>query len=189
MTEQHTLLARHAPKWFGRALEALDEAEKRALGHAKARTIASRDPNEAYAGTMTFGERLADRVATFGGSWTFIIIFCLFLVVWAIANVWLLTAPFDPYPFIFLNLMLSMLAALQAPVIMMSQNRQSAKDRHNAELDYEVNLKSEIEIMALHEKLDALRTEHLAELIEKQNEQIRLLTALLQRREGQAGEA
>ncbi|MDR4306172.1 DUF1003 domain-containing protein [Chelatococcus sambhunathii] len=187
MTEQHSLLARHAPKWFGRALDALDEPEKRALGHAKARTIASRDPNEAYAETMTFGERLADRVASFGGSWTFIIIFCLFLVLWAAANVWLLTRPFDPYPFIFLNLMLSMLAALQAPVIMMSQNRQSAKDRRNAELDYEVNLKAEIEIMALHEKLDALRTEHLAALIEKQNEQIRLLTALLERREGQAG--
>ncbi|WP_020178236.1 DUF1003 domain-containing protein [Methylopila sp. M107] len=182
MSDHHSFLQRCAPRWFGRAVETLDETERRALQHARTRTIAARDPNETFDDTMTFGERLADKVASFGGSWTFIILFGVFLVLWAGANVWLLTNPFDPYPFIFLNLMLSMLAALQAPVIMMSQNRQSAKDRHSAELDYEVNLKAEIEILSLHEKLDALRNEHLTTLIEKQNEQIALLTRLVEAR-------
>ena len=179
--EHAAQVERAARRWFGKATTDLDGSERKALRHAKARTVLSRDPNEVFDDRMTFGERLADHVATFGGSWTFIIIFCVFLVVWAIANVWLLTNPVDPYPFIFLNLMLSMLAALQAPVIMMSQNRQSAKDRHDARLDYEVNLKAEIEIMALHDKLDRLRDEHLVELIAKQQQQIEALTALVER--------
>lgn len=179
--EHAAQVERAARRWFGKATDDLDGSERKALRHAKARTVLSRDPNEVFDDRMTFGERLADHVATFGGSWTFIIIFCVFLVVWAIANVWLLTNPVDPYPFIFLNLMLSMLAALQAPVIMMSQNRQSAKDRHDARLDYEVNLKAEIEIMALHDKLDRLRDEHLVELIAKQQQQIEALTALVER--------
>lgn len=110
---------------------------------------------------LTFGERLADRVARFGGSWTFILIFAGFLLAWAAANSLLLRPPFDPYPYIFLNLMLSMLAAIQAPIIMMSQNRQAAKDRAQADSDYAVNLKAELEVMGLHEKIDALRVEHL----------------------------
>lgn len=183
MTDQEGFLHARAPRWFGKAIEALGEAERRALHSAKSRTVLSRNPNRSM-DEMTFGEHLADRVATFGGSWTFIILFCAILLLWTVGNVWLLTQPFDPYPFIFLNLMLSMLAALQAPVIMMSQNRQGAKDRRNAELDYEVNLKAEIEIMALHEKLDALRNERLVELIDKQNEQIALLTRLLGERSG-----
>jgi CRP/FNR family cyclic AMP-dependent transcriptional regulator len=105
---------------------------------------------------MTFGERIADRVATFGGSWTFIILFGGVLLVWIVANVLLLMKPFDPYPFIFLNLVLSMLAAIQAPVIMMSQNRQSAKDRLNSDLDFKVNQKAEMEISQLHKKIDQL---------------------------------
>ena len=103
----------------------------------------------------TLGERLADRVAEFGGSWTFIMIFAGFLFCWAFINSELLgTKAFDPYPYIFLNLMLSMLAAIQAPIIMMSQNRQAARDRFEASKDYEVNLKAEIELMALHHKID-----------------------------------
>lgn len=187
-SEHAQQVERAARRWFGKTTDALGGSERKALRHAKARTVLSRDPNDVFDDGMTFGERLADKVASFGGSWTFIILFGVFLVFWAGANVWLLTNPFDPYPFIFLNLMLSMLAALQAPVIMMSQNRQSAKDRHDARLDYEVNLKAEIEIMALHEKLDRLRDEHLAGLIEKQQQQIDALTALLgERRPGQAG--
>ncbi|GLK75338.1 cyclic nucleotide-binding protein [Methylopila jiangsuensis] len=187
MTDHAGNLQNGAARWFGKAVEALDESEARVLRHAKTRRVLTRDPNEAFDDGMSFGERLADKVATFGGSWTFIILFCALLVLWTAANVWLLTRPFDPYPFIFLNLMLSMLAALQAPVIMMSQNRQSAKDRHNAQLDYEVNLKAEIEIMALHEKLDRLRDENIMALLAKQQEQITLLTELVARRPDDGG--
>jgi uncharacterized membrane protein len=170
-------LGKAAERWFGKRVEALNEVEHRVLRLTKHRLPLSRPP-DADDGNQTFGERLADRVATFGGSWTFILLFCGFLVAWAGANLWLLSNPFDPYPFIFLNLMLSMVAALQAPIIMMSQNRQTLKDRENAALDYEVNLKAEIEIMALHEKLDALRNDHILSLLAKQEEQIALLMRL-----------
>lgn len=119
-------------------------------------------------------QKLADQVAAVGGSWGFILGFFLFLAAWIIGNVWLLGAigrkAFDPYPFIFLNLMLSMLAAIQAPVIMMSQNRASAKDRLQAEHDYMVNLRAELEIMRLHDKLDALRVDELEALLRQQAE-------------------
>ena len=116
-----------------------------------------RDVNEVFDERLTFGDRLADRVATIGGSWNFIIGFSLFMVVWAILNTVVLARhAFDPFPFIFLNLMLSMLAALQAPIIMMSQNRQAAKDRLEVRLDYETNLRPEAEIASLHEKIDLL---------------------------------
>ena len=101
--------------------------------------------------------KLADKVAQVGGSWGFILSFLVFLVLWVAGNIILATRAFDPYPFIFLNLMLSMVAALQAPIIMMSQNRQGAIDRAAAEHDYVVNLRAELEIMLLHDKLDALR--------------------------------
>ncbi len=126
------------------------------------------------------GERLADKVAEFGGSWTFITIFCLFLAAWAILNgLILIGGGFDPYPFIFLNLILSMIAALQAPVIMMSQNRQAAKDRLAAAHDYEVNLKAELEIMALHDKLDQIRNDQISELLSAQQRQLDLLNRLI----------
>ena len=101
-------------------------------------------------------EHLADHVAAVGGSWTFICLFALALLAWAGANLWLLTRPFDPYPFIFLNLLLSTLAAVQAPIIMMSQNRMAARDRLQASRDFEVNLTAELEIQGLHDKLDRL---------------------------------
>lgn len=129
----------------------------------------------------TLGERLADRVARFGGSWTFILLFGAGLLIWALVNTGLMgMAAFDPYPFIFLNLLLSMLAAMQAPVIMMSQNRQAAKDRQMAAYDYQVNLRAETEIVALHDKLDALRADQIMTLLAQQQAQIALLTRLLE---------
>jgi uncharacterized membrane protein len=153
---------------------------RRILKSVANRSIITRDVNAEIDKKETFGEWLADRVASFGGSWTFISLFGAFLVLWATINTIILVvgAP-DPYPFIFLNLLLSMLAALQAPIIMMSQNRQAIKDRAAAEHDYEVNLKAEIEIMALHEKLDALRNDQLTELVRTQGEQIKMLTQLM----------
>jgi len=127
--------------------------------------------------TMTLGERTADRVAAFGGSWTFIGLFVLVMAGWIAANVASARA-FDPYPFILLNLLLSCLAALQAPVIMMSQNRQAAKDRLDAQHDYEVNLKAEMEIVALHLKLDELREKQWAALLDVQQRQLELLERL-----------
>lgn len=124
------------------------------------RAAGPRDPHTLFDERQTFGERLADRVAAIGGSWRFIIGFTLFLIAWAILNTVVLAArAFDPFPFIFLNLMLSMLAALQAPIIMMSQNRQAAKDRFEARLDYETNLRAEAQIEGLHTKIDALQAE------------------------------
>ncbi|MDP1586228.1 MAG: DUF1003 domain-containing protein [Prosthecobacter sp.] len=128
---------------------------------------------------LTFGQRVADKIADFGGSWTFIISFCLVLVLWIVINAGvLLSRPFDPYPFILLNLMLSFLASLQAPVIMMSQNRQEARDRQHAEGDYKVNLKAELEIRHLHEKMDYLLHQHTTKLMEVQQIQIDLLRDL-----------
>jgi len=135
-----------------------------------------RDPNATFDQQMTVGQRLADRVASFGGSWTFIGLFLLFMLVWMIVNTELIH-PFDVFPFILLNLMLSCLAALQAPVIMMSQNRQAAKDRNDAKLDYEVNVRAETEIARLHEKIDQ-RDIQLQELLDINQRQLRLLEKL-----------
>ncbi|MBL7841476.1 MAG: DUF1003 domain-containing protein [Cyclobacteriaceae bacterium] len=129
---------------------------------------------------ISFGQRLADRVATFGGSWTFIVLFGFFLLVWMVINsVFLITKPFDPYPYILLNLILSTLAALQAPVIMMSQNRQEEKDRDRARKDYMINLKSELEIRMLHEKIDHLIIHQQHELLEIQKVQIEMMNDIL----------
>jgi uncharacterized membrane protein len=142
----------------------------------------ARNTNKEFDEQLTFGQRLADQVARFGGSWTFISLFMLILLAWVVLNSVILARfrdAFDPYPYILLNLFLSMLASIQAPIIMMSQNRQAAKDRLDAAHDYEVNLKAEMEIEALHQKLDELRDQKWAELVEMQQEQIRLLTKLL----------
>ncbi len=168
-------------KKLGVGSDPSSERKRRILKHLADRTIVSRDLAEETEKQETFGEHLADKVAEFGGSWTFIMIFCAFLVSWATLNtVILITGALDPYPFIFLNLLLSMVAALQAPIIMMSQNRQGQKDRLTAQHDYEVNLKAELEIMALHEKLDQLRTDQLAQMLAKHDEQLKLLTQLIQ---------
>ena len=143
------------------------------------RDAISRNTNADVLESRTWGEQLADRVADFGGSWTFILIFLAILVLWAVVNtVVLVSRAFDPYPFIFLNLMLSMVAALQAPIIMMSQKRQAARDRMAAENDYTVNLRAEVEIRELHEKIDALREGQWLQLVAQQDEQIKLLSVL-----------
>jgi uncharacterized membrane protein len=130
----------------------------------------------------TLGQRVADRVATFGGSWTFIILFGSFLAAWIALNlIFLHNRGFDPFPFILLNLILSCLAAIQAPVIMMSQNRQEEKDRDRAKKDYMINLKSELEIRMLHEKIDHLIINQQQELLEIQKVQIEMMTDILKR--------
>lgn len=133
-------------------------------------------------GDRTVGQKVADKVAAFGGSWKFIILFGVFILLWILANIYiLLNKGFDPYPFILLNLILSCLAALQAPVIMMSQNRQEEKDRERAKKDYMINLKSELEIRMLHEKLDHLIMHQQEELIEIQKVQIEMMNDILAR--------
>jgi len=172
-----------AERFLGKGTKALSARERRVLEQAIGRQSMSRDTSALFDEKSTFGQKLADGVASFGGSWTFLIIFGVVLLVWVGLNLLLSlsqSAP-DPYPFIFLNLLLSMLAAVQAPIIMMSQNRQAAKDRLVTGHDYECNLKAEIEIMALHDKIDQMRNDDLRALLAKQQEQIVLLTQLVER--------
>jgi len=146
--------------------------------------ILSSDIERQFEKKLTFGERLSDRIAEFGGSWKFLISFGAVIFVWIAANVVLLaTRAFDPYPFILLNLILSCLAAVQAPVIMMSQNRAEARDRLRAENDYKINLKAELEIRHLHEKIDHLLRRQYNRLFEIQQIQIELLEELGRKRE------
>lgn len=157
---------------FGKPADQLDETEREVLLHSREGRILSEDRNVAYQSKQAPGERIADAIARIGGSWIFIIGFLVFLLAWTVVNTILLSKDaFDPYPFIFLNLVLSMLAALQAPIIMMSQNRQAARDRFEASKDYEVNLKAEIELMALHHKID---THFLGEIAALKMEVLRL---------------
>ncbi|WP_323036419.1 DUF1003 domain-containing protein [Pararhodobacter sp.] len=154
-------------------LSALDQQVIESL---KSGELVSQNMLDDNASTATFGERMADKVATFGGSWTFIILFSATLLFWITVNIaGLMAQPFDPYPFILLNLVLSSLAALQAPIIMMSQRRQETKDRMRAENDYRVNLKAEIEIRQLHEKMDHQLAQQWDKLAELQQIQIELL--------------
>lgn len=166
--------------------EKLSDREKRVLRAVSEGTFLSKSTNRVFESQLTVGQRVADKVAEFGGSWTFIFIFAGILVAWVVLNSVILVRSgnaFDPYPYILLNLFLSMLAAVQAPIIMMSQNRQAARDRLDASNDYEVNLKAELEIRSLHEKLDFLREKSWEELVTLQQEQIRMLTELLNQKE------
>ena len=141
----------------------------------------SRNINKEFESSLTLGERLADGLAKFGGSWTFIGIFMAMMVIWMGINSFvLIEKPFDPFPFILLNLVLSCLAALQAPVIMMSQNRQEAKDRLRAEHDYEINLKAEIEIRKLHERMDHLLMHQWQHLMDIQQLQVHMMEEINQ---------
>jgi len=144
-------------------------------------SILSEKIQENTTNQSTFGEKIADKVANFGGSWTFITIFLSFIIIWMIINVILLSKhPYDPYPFILLNLILSCIAAIQAPIIMMSQNRQEQKDRERADLDYKINLKAELEIKILSEKIDHLLVNQNRKLLEIQEVQTDYLDDLMQ---------
>ncbi|MCX5848010.1 MAG: DUF1003 domain-containing protein [Deltaproteobacteria bacterium] len=173
-----------AQKLFNSEYEKLSAQEKHVAHHITERTPISENVVQDYSEKLTFGQKMADKVASFGGSWMFIIIFMVVLISWIILNSFILiklgSSSFDPYPYIFLNLILSMLAAIQAPIIMMSQNRQAYKDSLSAEHDYEVNLKAELEIIALHEKVDSLKQEQWKGLISIQEEQLRLLGKLVE---------
>jgi uncharacterized membrane protein len=180
MDDDVTQLARQL---LDSGLTSLSQREQRIILHIAKRLHVTRDVNNVLEAQQTFGERLADRMAQLGGSWTFIVIFTGMLIAWVVVNTVVLErfgGVFDPYPYIFLNLILSMVAALQAPVILMSQNRQAARDRLAASLDYEINLKAEVEIMALHDKLDRIRVEHLEELLIDQTRRVEDLHSLVE---------
>lgn len=174
-----------ARKLLQSELEQLPADEREVIERFIARRSVSRNIVREFDSGRRFGDRIADRVAAIGGSWPFIVGFLVLLVVWMVFNTFVLAREaFDPYPYILLNLVLSCLAAIQAPVIMMSQNRQAAADRLGAQHDYEVNVKSELEIMQVHEKLNALRERDWAVLVELQNRQIQMLQRLLERHTG-----
>ncbi len=157
----------------------LTSLEQEVLGSLKDHEILSRNVDAEFEQVWTLGERLADRIADFGGSWIFLICFAAFITAWITMNSLVLVMhPVDPYPFILLNLMLSCLAAVQAPVIMMSQNRQEAKDRLRSQHDYQVNLKAELEIRHLHEKVDHLLSHQWERLVEIQEVQLELLSEI-----------
>ena len=161
----------------------LSTLENEVLESLKEQEIISRNPDEELQSDATMGQRLADRIAAVGGSWNFISLFVIVLFVWIIINTAVLVArPFDPYPFILLNLVLSCLAAIQAPVIMMSQNRQEARDRLHAMRDYQVNLKAELEIRHLNQKLDHLLSHQWERLMEIQEIQMELINEVRGRR-------
>lgn len=178
--QKHTL----AEKLLGSTYESMDEHTKKVARHLTERRYISENPSRKLDKNASFGQRAADEVARFGGSWAFIMLFAATLIFWVILNSYILVnynKAFDPYPYILLNLFLSMLASIQAPIILMSQNRQSEKDRLNAEHDYEVNLKAELEIMLLHEKIDLLREGQWSELLVIQKEQLKLLSYLIEK--------
>lgn len=180
-------LARARAAYVHHLLEAergeLSSLEKDVLRSLREHELVSTDIEREFDRKWSFGERLADRIATFGGSWTFLSIFALFLLAWIGMNSFVLWRhPPDPYPFIFLNLLLSCLAAVQAPVIMMSQNRQEAKDRIRSQHDYKINLKAELEIRHLHEKVDHLLSHQWERLVRIQELQVELLSDLARRR-------
>lgn len=167
-----------AQRLLNRSFDLLTEQEKKVVRSISERIHISRNAIKEHEDNSTFGQRVADKVASFGGSWTFLLSFLAILLTWIGLNTYVLTRQnkaFDPYPYILLNLVLSMVAALQAPVIMMSQNRQTSKDRADAAQDYEVNLKTELEIISLHQKIDALTEEHV-NMLKIQKKQLEIIS-------------
>lgn len=167
-------------------LEKLPVDERAVVERFIAKRRVARNIMQEFDQGQSLGDRIADKVADIGGSWTFILSFIACLLAWIGINSFVLARGFDPYPYILLNLCLSCLAAIQAPVIMMSQNRQAAVDRLRAQNDYEVNIKAELEILQVHEKLNQLREQDWATLVEQQNHQIEMLQQLLARGDTQA---
>ena len=174
-----------ATRLFGQPYAELGARAQKVARHVAEHQPIARDLAAEFEAKPTPGQRAADAVASFGGSWPFVGLFAAAMLAWVGLNAVLLArqgATFDPYPYILLNLFLSMLAAIQAPVILMSQNRQADKDRLGAAHDYEVNLKAELEIMLLHEKIDLLRDKQWAELLQIQQRQLDLLGAIVSAR-------
>lgn len=184
----HTALNNYRRKY----LEKIIQQEYGEISHLESEVVNAIDGNELLSqniedtleGELTLGQRIADRIAEFGGSWTFIISFFSFILLWISVNIWFLRKEsFDPYPFILLNLILSCLAAIQAPIIMMSQNRQEQKDRSRSEHDYKINLKAELEIRLLHEKIDHMIVHQNKRLLEIQELQLDYLEDLSQKKD------
>ncbi len=181
LSEHNEFRNRYIESSLKQDIGTLSLLEKEVIDALRHNQTISDDVDQSVQETLTHGQRLADHIAEFGGSWTFIISFFLVLLIWISANAYLLTRPFDPYPFILLNLILSCLAALQAPVIMMSQNRQEEKDRERSRHDYQVNLKAELEIRMLHEKIDHLILNQQQRLFEIQQIQVEMLKEITDR--------
>jgi uncharacterized membrane protein len=180
IVELNSYRERYEAEFLKTELGELSKLDQMVLQSVQQQNILTDKVDDEDEGTSSLGQRLADKVAAFGGSWAFILSFAGFLLVWITVNTLvMITKPFDPYPFILLNLILSSIAALQAPVIMMSQNRQEEKDRERSRKDYMINLKSEVEIRMLHEKLDHLIMHQQQELIEIQKLQIDMMTDIL----------
>ena len=169
-----------ARKFLAKELEKLTEQERAVVARFINRGRAARNVASEFEAHLTAGQRIADRFAAVMGSWTFIIIQSLVLTFWVALNVTAYVRRWDPYPFILLNLMLSFQAAYAAPIIMMSQNRQAEKDRLQTKNDYEIDMKAEMEIMQLHEKLNELRDFYWADLVRMQQQQIAMLEQLVQ---------
>ena len=171
--------ARYVEELLEKERGEVSSLEEKVIHSMRDQALLSKNINIEFDKKLTFGERLADRFADFAGSWLFIILFFITLVAWVVINSYILVLrPFDPYPYILLNLVLSCLAAIQAPVIIMSQNRQEDRDRLQAQHDYQVNLKAELEIQNLHEKLDHLIINQGQRLLEIQKIQIELIEEL-----------
>lgn len=183
LSELNIYREKYISDFLSKELGELDEMEKKVVQSLKNNSLVADNPDDEN-NTLTVGQKVADKVASFGGSWTFILSFLCFLLGWIGINVFLLmNKGFDPYPFILLNLILSCVAALQAPVIMMSQNRQGEKDREKAQNDYMVNLKSELEIRMLHEKIDHIILHQEQALLEIQQVQIDMMNDILSKLE------
>jgi len=158
----------------------IDVLDRDVMNAIRNNSVLSENIEETIGETLTTGQKLADKIATFGGSWTFILTFFIVIILWISMNVWILASrSFDPYPFILLNLILSCVAAIQAPIIMMSQNRKEHKDRIRSENDYKVNLKAELEIKLLSEKIDHMLVHQNKKLLEIQQIQTDYLEDLM----------
>jgi uncharacterized membrane protein len=182
LSELNVYREKYVANYLTKEIGELNDLENTVLNALTKRDTITNQVEDRDSEKLSFGQRLADKVAAFGGSWRFIIYIIFFLAIWIIANaIFLAQKAFDPYPFILLNLILSCIAALQAPVIMMSQNRQEEKDRERAKKDYMINLKSELEIRILHEKLDHLIIHQQHELIEIQKVQIEMMNDILKK--------
>jgi uncharacterized membrane protein len=190
LTPDDVICRKHLTEERTRYVEQLLESERGELSDLERQVLESlaheetvaENIEEEWEGRRSIGERIADHVAAFGGSWNFIILFFVILVIWMAVNAVAAAKAFDPYPFILLNLVLSCLAAIQAPIIMMSQNRQEAKDRLRSENDYKVNLKAELEIRNLHEKVDHLINRQWERLAEIQQIQLEIMEDLATRK-------